>query len=459
MPKKVFSEEQSSILIQSIWRGKHARQKYGIKQVPKEDLTQDKAFLVGNDPKIKRLGPYKEHKEKIALVGTSGLRSLSLISELSNKNNIPKLIIVDNSEKVILFWRKLRALVETYDYTDKAEFYLAFHDFLSQNRSLYRDIPSHAMSNMNIPDVEYENQNPELFMMDLVEKHGLSYVLSIIKHTSIIAQTWSDNTLFSVLKNIIELNGIEKIYAYPSNIQFTVDMLTALNVQSSMSLLNPVLSIVTDRCPHHGIPENVYLVPGNQNPLNVSYNPIDSANNNPEEVEKERLSENNGVQNLSVSPVGDEEQAYHQAFNQIASDINVVNAAIKPYLEKLLTQIELLKKNGEESTAELTKVLLATHDRLHDQLDVETYKNLAETVQGNTSPGMNLLGGIMIGVGAAIIAFGVIAAVFLGPMNLFTMGAGVLTTAAGFGFFSAGSREGLSKVMIDISEQQSLLTV
>lgn len=95
---------------------------------------------------------------------------------------------------------------------------------------------------------------------------------------------------------------------------------------------------------------------------------------------------------------------------------------------------------------------MTTHERLHNKSDVVSYKNLAEKVQGRPSSGMRLVGGIMI----AIAVLGVIKTVFWGPLNTLIIGAGALTSVAGFGFFKAGTQKGLTKIMDDISEQQSL---
>ena len=153
-----------------------------------------------------------------------------------------------------------------------------------------------------------------------------------------------------------------------------------------------------------------------------------------------------------------EEHDFNQAVAQISRDKNNVDLTIKPYLGHLITQVNTLKKEGKESTADLTQVLVATHERLHNKLDVASYKDLAEKVQGKPSAGMKILGGIMIGLGATIVALGVITTAFWGPLNTLIIGAGALTTVAGFGFFKAGTQKGLSKIMDDISEQQSLST-
>ena len=91
-------------------------------------------------------------------------------------------------------------------------------------------------------------------------------MLSIIKGSVIIAQSWGDEQLFVTLKNILEFHEIEKIYAYPSNIKDCTDALTSSAVRINIELLNSTLTISSDRCPYHGIPEQIFLQEGTVKP-------------------------------------------------------------------------------------------------------------------------------------------------------------------------------------------------
>lgn len=427
MSVRSYTKEQSALLLQSIWRGKQVRKKYGIKQASPIDTTDEAAFLVGNDPKIKGLEQYATKKGKTALIGTSGLRSLALICELSNKESIPKLIIIDNSTKVISFWKKLRTMVELSNFTEQDNFLNEFRNLLSQNPSLFRDFPHHVLTDLDIPGAKYENQDAVLFMSNLIEKQGLHYVLSIIKHMSVLTQTWADNNLFLVLKNIIDLNGIEKTYAYPSNIKDCVGYDTSKRVEKSIELLKPALSIVTDRDPLYGFPTHVYLVPGLHTPKIQTV-----------------------IEPLEIPPA----DPYQKALDLIYSDKLKGNQTIQSYLEQLIVQIEKLKESGKESIVELTNILLATHKRLNNQMDVDAYQNLAKTTQGKPSLGMKILGGIMIAIGAVLIILGIIATAALGPQNSVIIAAGAVTTASGVGFFKSGTPTGICKLMNNIAEQK-----
>ena len=266
---KSFNQEQAALLAQKIWRGRQIRKRFEFRQAPVKNLTNYEIFIVGNDPIINRteLKKFATLQEKVALVGISGLRSLSLICDLGNKTNIPKLIIVDNSSKVIRFWRKLRTMVTESTFIDKEDFIRCFQVFLIQNQSLTHNL----FKDINIPDVQnknplFENQNPLLFMRTLIEEHGLNHIVSIIKHTTIIGQDWADPHLFSSLKNIIELNGIKRVYAYPSNMQPFLDHKELSHkvpqLLKNIHILDPELTITTDLCPLHLRPETVSLQPG-----------------------------------------------------------------------------------------------------------------------------------------------------------------------------------------------------
>ncbi|RUR23700.1 hypothetical protein [Legionella qingyii] len=252
MRDKLFytlEEEQSITRIQSTIRGRLHRKKLGIYHARDVGMTYESTWLVGNDPKIEGLEPYVTPTGKIALVGTSGLRSLGLICELANQENIPKLIIVDNSLKVIRFWRLLRDLAER---VAPPNFQVSFESFLQEHSSLFRTI-----SEIIDPNIKYENQDPVSYMNSLIAQYGLDYVLSVIKNMVIIGQSWAESSLFIALNNILKLHGIEKTYTYPSNIEACVDATTRAQVATSIKLFKPCLSIASNN--QGGMPTKVFL--------------------------------------------------------------------------------------------------------------------------------------------------------------------------------------------------------
>lgn len=251
--------EEAAILFQSLWRRRKARENYTIKQLPSGGLTRCKTFVVGNDPKINLLQEDKCADKQVAMIATSGLRGLDLICQLGNLKSTPKLIIVDNSLDVITFWRKLRAMIQADKYNEESELLEKFEAFLKQNEQLYRDLPPDLFTQSNQSDLEYENQDPMLFFSGLIKNYGAKYVSDIIRKSTILGQSWTNQTLFASIKNILRLNGIEVTYAYPSNIPHCVSHKSAELVFESIEKLSPALSIFTNLCPTHHRPDKVIL--------------------------------------------------------------------------------------------------------------------------------------------------------------------------------------------------------
>lgn len=252
-----FPEQKAATTIQRIWRGHQARKKFGVKQLAKHQQMTGQTYVVGNDPKIKGLAPHAIHEGKIALIGTSGLRALALALELNQSAQTPKIIIVDLAQEVVLFWKGLREVVASS--REPGEFMAKFIHFLSSNKQLYRDIPNDALTMGNRDGLEYEKQDPMLYMQALTARYSAERVMKTIKHVSIIAQTWTDPMIFTKLRNICQLNGVSKIVAYPSNIAHCVLPSDRDNVFASLEHLSADLSIVTDVCLFHGVPERVVL--------------------------------------------------------------------------------------------------------------------------------------------------------------------------------------------------------
>jgi len=255
------NQERAATSIQSFWRGHSARKKFAVSQLTPTKMTSYKTFLVGNDPKITGLdGHVSTDGQKIALIGTSGLRSLALACQLGNRQTIPKLIIVDNSLQVIKFWRNLRKMVTEDSFQHKDEFLSKFLGFLVQNKTLFRSFRGHRFSQLNTPLLEYENQDPVSFLEDLIVKFGLLYVCKTIANSVIIARSWTDEELFLSLKNILRFNQINNSYIYSSNIPFYLEEPELANFFKNIEAIVPKLSIITSRCcPLHHLPESYIL--------------------------------------------------------------------------------------------------------------------------------------------------------------------------------------------------------
>lgn len=247
--------------IQSAIRGFLVRRQYQINHLADHQLENYRAFVVGNDPKMPAaLDRFHESKDKIALIGTSGMRAVSLACKLGNATKIPKIIIVDNSKQVQAFWLAMRdfASDDTRART-KELFENNINQFLSDHGPLIRPIPDNAFENES-NGVKYLHQGNKKYFSLLFEKYGYDYVRRVIMHTSLIKQSWADKDTFVKLKNILAHLNINKIYLYPSNIVACIDDQAEQNdILNNIQLMSPVLAIHTDRCAVHKLPERVLL--------------------------------------------------------------------------------------------------------------------------------------------------------------------------------------------------------
>lgn len=396
------NQSEAALIFQKRWRGRQARKKYGIQQIPVDSLAFYPMFLIGNDPKITGFEAYATQKEKIAFIGTSGLRSLALSCELGNKEKPPKLIIVDTSMQVIAFWKAMRTWVEGSNFLDEKDFLLQYETCMLpifKQLSLYRDIPDNALIEYNTPDVQYENQNPSLYMQQLVYKHGLPYILSIIKGMAIIGQSWTDKQFFSALKNIIALNGIEKIYAYPSNIEEFVaknNPESGIQVGMNIQLLEPELAIATG-CKKElvGIPTKVMLTP------HKKHNAL-------EQILKEfgKKIEHIGehypqAKEVATKLYTDLTNQLHTAFTD--SNNEKLKQFARSAKETILAAVPVLQKDLDWGTyllnfakqlmnAIVCKVSFSSHQGLFaikPSVAVETTTELSQTLQTETSPALS----------------------------------------------------------------------
>lgn len=245
-----IAQHSAASKIQSAVRGFLARKNYRISQLPEKDKVSYKVLITGNDPVIEGL-PQHAKEEQIALIGTSGMRSLEIACQLSS--GTPKLIIIDNSKQVTEFWRKARELICK---ADSKESYLS-------SLSYYVEISKCDRQGLKVEEFKY--------LEELFETYGFDRLKKIISSVTVLTQSWADkDTLFKV-KNILALTNIKTIYAYPSNIVAYIHeegkIESAQDVLKNIEILNPNLAIHTDFvC---GRPENV-IITENHNPSYVS---------------------------------------------------------------------------------------------------------------------------------------------------------------------------------------------
>lgn len=216
------------------------RRTYGIKCFPEKDLTDYPLYILGNDPEITGLSVYPVG-ETLALVGTSGFRSLFIAYALSE--GITKLIILDNSRYVTGFWRAARNIIEIS--SDSSIFLASLKNYLVTNHF--------SVSG----DIDLRFTEIALLMRDL----DFDKTRQIITRTVVIGQSWANQDLMVKLKNILSYNKIQKIYAYPSNIVAYMDKLNGCEtdkILQNIQVLNPVIAIHSDMINQR--PRNIFLL-------------------------------------------------------------------------------------------------------------------------------------------------------------------------------------------------------
>lgn len=161
----------------------------------------------------------------------------------------------------------------------------------------------------------------------------------------------------------------------------------------------------------------------------------------------------------------EDEEEYNRAWRQLEELKKQPHPqALDKPLNDLMQQVNELKKTEELS--ELTETLNKTYLRLTNNLPSKDYDNIAKTMQGSSSNGLKILGGIMISLGLVVATLGIVfAPVLISAIAAIglagtagTIAGGVtagLTSAAligeGIRLFSKGcERHGLSKAMQEI---------
>ena len=179
--------EKKVVDIQSAIRGFLIRRQYQLNHLADYQLESYKTFVVGNDPKMPAaLDQFHEPRDKIAFIGTSGMRSVSLACKLGNATNIPKIIIIDNSYEVQAFWHAMRDFAsDDKQAATKALFEKNIEYFLFKHQSLIRPLPDNALDNES-NGVKYLHQGNKKYFSLLFEKYGYDYVRSVITHGRVI---------------------------------------------------------------------------------------------------------------------------------------------------------------------------------------------------------------------------------------------------------------------------------
>ncbi len=275
-PKSNLSIEQSTLKIQSFFRGYRTRKNYGVKQLQEEEKQKYKAFVVGNDPVFTGINKLvKEEKvlNPFAVIGTSVLRGVEIAMQIRRSkftydekiSNImlPKLIIVDNSREVNAFWRNLRIFVSQY--SDEKQFLKNLPNFLEENKELYRNIEDNALENK---EINYPNQNIVLYFENLLKSFG-SDVLRVISSATVLAQRWEDTNFCNKLKNVLDFLQIKDVYMYPSNVASSASSLEDRQIiLNNVVTFKPKISVYSNLSFNYEMPTS-YLITKKNNPKEV----------------------------------------------------------------------------------------------------------------------------------------------------------------------------------------------
>lgn len=236
--------DQAATKIQAHVRGFFAKKKYKYHSLSKDQLRSYNTNVPGNDPNILNL-PRHHFNTQVALVATSGVRSVHIACELGGK--LPKIFLIDNSRHVIDYWHYIQREMKTAN--NKSEFFAALTAYtlrcaepqdivevLVRHKELKEDIRYYAF---------------------LFENYEFSRCKSIILNTSVIPQSWEDESTFRKIKHTCSHLRYDKLYAYASNIASYLHIkgqsASARKVLENIQLLEPDLAIHSDLVPsNHG---------------------------------------------------------------------------------------------------------------------------------------------------------------------------------------------------------------
>lgn len=235
--------------IQSAFRGYLARKKYRIQ--PTNNPVLEDVFVFGNDPTLTIHDEFIS-KEQFALIGTSGLRALSIATYLCDEHTdfIPKIFIIDHNQNVKKFWE---IIID------------AFYKKKSMG-GVFNYIAHHQEN-----EVIADNSRGILSFLDDLQKHvGFYRLKKIVCNTALIVGNWQDKNLFVKIKNVCDQLEISRIYVYASNILTCMDIGNDLlfendpliaQVLQNIKSLNPFASIHSDLSIHsqHCLPQSIFM--------------------------------------------------------------------------------------------------------------------------------------------------------------------------------------------------------
>jgi hypothetical protein len=252
-------ETKAATKIQSTARGFFAKKTYKIHHRPISLCTSYPVNISGNDPEITFL-PTHQPTDRIALIGTSGLRTLKIACQLGSV--YPKIFLIDNSQDVVHFWKALQQKIKIASSADG------------------------ILEKITLPACVCPNCNSSTkYLKLLCEQYGFEKVKAIILHASVIAQDWADEKTFTVIGNITKYHRYQSVYVYASNIICYVDTeVRAKKILRNIERLNPDLTIHTDMISVRGgyKPQNVFLCAKKNAGVDFIYSKLTSTSYQPD---------------------------------------------------------------------------------------------------------------------------------------------------------------------------------
>ncbi|TNF65805.1 MAG: hypothetical protein EP298_10980 [Gammaproteobacteria bacterium] len=212
---------KEAIKIQSLFRAYRTRKKFQKPSPTK--LVHYTTFAVGNDPLLE-IHKLEKPDDSYAIVGTGGLRNLSIAHELS-LNNLrikPHIFIIDNSSDVHQFWSLIKKNFQISKSIDDFLKNLMIPKF-GKSRC-FRHLSDKSFKNLAIkmqcdPD-SYPTQNLAKYFKALWQgdNNKFEWCKELIdKGVTLLEQSWTNEKAFKFIKNICDYHEYN-IYCYPSNI-------------------------------------------------------------------------------------------------------------------------------------------------------------------------------------------------------------------------------------------------
>lgn len=228
-----INENQSAIDIQRIWRAFASRARNTKPHMSR--LSNYQAFLISNEPMVGVEEKHKPVDSKFVFLGTSLLRTLEILLDLSSKffsdcrvdfnyYNTPKMFILDYSNNVFDMWKLLKSCfyASTYD---------EFIEICSSDKVKSKVIGIGARGG------SYFTYSI-LSVLDDEEK--FLYARAVVLKSTIIAGDWNNIKNFEYIKSV---SGDRDIYLYASNIVEVSSIPSITKKSSSKSIVHNICSL------------------------------------------------------------------------------------------------------------------------------------------------------------------------------------------------------------------------